>query len=90
MNYKDINRYMFEDIQMCMEKIHAFDRLMTNPDLDSFWDKVPPNEPVGHQKIVCEALEQAFSALNRAQLNWLAASKFNNAAVDPLPKRETV
>jgi hypothetical protein len=62
---------MFEDIQMCMEKIHAFDRLMT-------------------QKIVCEALEQAFSALNRAQLNWLAASKFNNAAVDPLPKRETV
>ena len=90
MKYKDINRYMFEDIQICMEKIHNFDSLMTDPDLDGFWDKVPRNETFGHQKIVRDALAEAFDALNRVQLNWLSASKDNNAAVDPLPKREAV
>ena len=90
MDYKDINRYMFEDIQICMDKIDAFDRIISSPDLDNFWKNVPKDQPVGHKKIISDALVESLHSLNRVYLNWLAASKFNNAAVEPLPKREAV
>jgi len=73
MKQDDFSRFVITDLYHMQEKIHDMRRIVSNPDLDEFFDCVPSG--VKTRNDILSDLDQAGVCLNRVHLAWLSARK---------------